>query len=241
MKQRLDIVLVERGLATSRNQAAALIMAGDVRSDDRVLDKPGTQVDADIELTLKQRPQYVSRGGDKLASVAETLGLDFTGKVVLDVGSSTGGFSDYALQHGATHVYCIDVGTGQLDQRLRTDGRVTVMERTDIRDVTSLPESVDIAVIDVSFVSLTKILESVAALIQPGGSIVAMAKPQFEAGKSLADRYKGVITDEVVRQGIIGKLRVWLEDQFNILGESDSAVHGPKGNIEHFFLLQSKR
>src|SRR6266851_1999938 len=152
MKKRLDVVVVERGLAPNRTQAQALIMAGQVSAQGRRLEKPGMVVDEALELHVKAQPRYVSRAGDKLASVAETLGLDFGGKVVLDVGSSTGGFTDYALQHGAAKVYCVDVGTAQLSYKLRQDDRVVVMEQTDIREAV-LPEPADMAVMDVSFIS----------------------------------------------------------------------------------------
>jgi 23S rRNA (cytidine1920-2'-O)/16S rRNA (cytidine1409-2'-O)-methyltransferase len=240
MKQRLDLILVERGLATSRSLAQAMIMAGEVSHATTKLTKPGQTFDQDIKLELSQKSRYVSRGGDKLASVAQALGLDFKGKVVLDVGSSTGGFTDYALQHGAQHVYAVDVGTNQLAYKLRQDDRITIMERTDIRDLE--PAQVDtrpgIAVIDVSFVSLTKILSSVASLIKSGGQIVAMAKPQFETDKPTADRYKGVISDPKVRQQILEQLEAWLgANNFEIINSADSAVHGAQGNIERFYLL----
>lgn len=237
-KTRLDLLLVDRGMAASRAQAQAMIMAGEISSDGRVLDKAGQAVQIDLPLTLKNRPRYVSRAGEKLASVADQFGLEFAGKVVLDVGSSTGGFTDFALQNGAAKVYAVDVGTGQLDWRLRQDNRVVVMEQTDIREA-ELPELTDMAMIDVSFISLTKILESVASLVKLGAPIAAMMKPQFEAGRTLADKYHGVIDDEAVRQQLIANFHGWLEGKFKILGEADSAVHGTEGNIERFFLLRS--
>jgi 23S rRNA (cytidine1920-2'-O)/16S rRNA (cytidine1409-2'-O)-methyltransferase len=236
-KQRLDLLLVERGLAASRTQAQAMIMAGEVSSEGRILDKAGQVVTADLPVELKSRSRYVSRAGEKLASVAEQFDLDFAGKVVLDVGSSTGGFTDFALQHGAARIYAVDVGTGQLDWRLRQDERVVVMEQTDIREAV-LPELVDLAVIDVSFISITKILESAAALVKPGAPIVAMMKPQFEAGRTLADKYHGVIDDEAVRQQLIASFRDWLTGRFEIISESDSGLAGTQGNVERFFLLK---
>jgi 23S rRNA (cytidine1920-2'-O)/16S rRNA (cytidine1409-2'-O)-methyltransferase len=245
MKQRLDQLLVERGLAVSRTQAQALIMAGQVSAEGRRLEKPGVMVDQDMRVHVKDQPRFVSRAGDKLASVAGDLNLNFEGRTVLDVGSSTGGFTDYALQHGAVRVYCVDVGTGQLAYKLRLDERVVVMEQTDIRSVklgegrNSLPELVDMAVMDVSFISLTKALEATARVVKPGGWLVAMAKPQFEAGKALADRYRGVIPAGPERDEVLKQLRVWLRDHgFVVLAESDSAVAGAEGNIERFFLLQ---
>ncbi len=239
MKQRLDVMLVERGLAASRTQAQALIMAGQVSADGRILDKPGVQYDAALQLHLKHQPPYVSRAGEKLASVAGPLGLDFAGRVVLDVGSSTGGFTDYALQHGAVRVYDVDVGTGQLAYKLRQDPRVVLMEQTDIREA-RLPELADIAVIDVSFISLIKILAAVVALVEPGAAIVAMAKPQFEAGKAMADRYHGVIPLGAPRDEVLAGLRKWLVEHFDILAEADSGLPGAEGNVERFFLLRAK-
>jgi 23S rRNA (cytidine1920-2'-O)/16S rRNA (cytidine1409-2'-O)-methyltransferase len=171
--------------------------------------------------------------------VAKELGLNFKHKVVLDVGSSTGGFTDYALQQGAVKVYAVDVGTSQLAYKLRQDPRVVVMEQTDIREA-ELPEPADLAVIDVSFVSLRKILQSVARLIKPGGQIIAMAKPQFESDRVTATKFKGVISDETVRQQILGDLEADIEDEFQILDSADSKVAGAQGNRERFYLL-SKR
>jgi len=238
MKKRLDIILVERELAATRTQAQALIMAGQVSADGRILDKPGQALDEYIELHLKTQPKYVSRAGDKLASIADELKLDFGGKVLLDVGSSTGGFTDFALQNGAVKSYCVDVGTGQLAYKLRQDPRAIVMEKTDIR-VAVLPEPADIAVIDVSFISLTKILTHVADLLKPGAPIIAMAKPQFEAGKPLADKYRGVIPVGAERNQVLADLRSWIiTDGFTISAEADSKVSGMEGNVERFMLLQ---
>ena len=239
MKIRLDQLLVQRGLAVSRTQAQALIMAGEVSADGRILDKPGQTVDENLDFHLKTQPKYVSRAGDKLASVAEPLGLDFASKVVLDVGSSTGGFTDFALQNGASKVYCVDVGTAQLAYKLRQDNRVVVMEQTDIRDA-QLPELADIAVMDVSFISLTKVLEATAALVRPDAPIIAMAKPQFEAGKSLADKYHGVIPEGSERDEVLSQLRDWIAERFEIEQEADSGVTGMEGNRERFFALRQK-
>ena len=239
MKQRLDMVLVERGLASSPSSAQATIMAGLVKQGTTVLSKPGQLVAPDIELAVANPPRYVSRGGDKLASVAPELELDFTGLTVLDVGSSTGGFTDFCLQHGATKVYAVDVGTAQLAYKLRQDPRVILLERTDIRNA-SLPERPDIAVVDVSFISLTKVLPAVLQLLKPAAPIVAMAKPQFEADKPTADRHHGVILDETVRQRILQRLQAELKKSFTIVAAADSAVPGPRGNRERFFLLHAK-
>jgi 23S rRNA (cytidine1920-2'-O)/16S rRNA (cytidine1409-2'-O)-methyltransferase len=237
MKQRLDVALVERGLVESRTKAQALIMAGHVSADGRRLDKPGIVIDDSTILHLKDQPKYVGRAGEKLASVADSLNLDFRGKTVVDVGSSTGGFTDYALSAGASKVFCVDVGTAQLAYRLRQDDRTVVMEQTDIRDA-QLPELVDMAVIDVSFISLTKVLESVSKLLKPEGIIVAMAKPQFEAGKAIADQFHGVISEDSVRQEILDELKEWLVKHFELLDEADSGLAGAQGNVEHFFALR---
>jgi len=236
-KQRLDVLMVEQGLAATRSQAQALIMAGQVSADGKRLEKSGMAIDAATELHVKDQPKYASRAGDKLASVAEVFDLDFGGKVVLDVGSSTGGFTDFALQNGAAKVYCVDVGTGQLAYKLRQDPRAVVMEQTDIREAV-LPELCDMAVMDVSFISLTKVLEDMAALLKPEGRIVAMAKPQFEAGKALADRYHGVIPMGRERDEVLEDVRKWASERFEILDEADSGLSGAEGNVEHFFYLR---
>lgn len=240
MKQRLDVLLVERGLAPTRSQAQALIMAGQVSANGKRLDKPGVSLDESTDLHVKDQPRYASRAGDKLASVAQGFGLDFGGKIVLDVGSSTGGFTDYALQHAAHQVYCVDVGTGQLAYKLRQEDRVVVMERTDIREA-QLPQLADMAVMDVSFISLVKVLEPTAALVKPGGVIVAMAKPQFEAGKLLADKYRGIIPMGEERDEVLEALREWMRQRFEIMAEADSGLAGAEGNVERFFLLRNAK
>jgi len=237
LKQRLDVLMVERGLASSRTAAQAMIMAGEVSANTTKLIKPGQQIDSDAPLDIVNKSRYVSRGGDKLASVAEVLKLDFTDKIVLDVGSSTGGFTDYALQNGAIKSYAVDVGTNQLAYKLRQDDRIVVMEQTDIRRA-ELPEKADIAVIDVSFISLTKILGAASERIKPDGQIVAMAKPQFEADKPTADKYRGVIKDEKVRRQILDSLETYMKQSFSIKASADSTVHGAEGNRERFYLLE---
>ncbi len=241
MKIRLDMVVLQRGLAASRNAAAAMIMAGEISSREKVLVKPGMPVDSAIELAVKTRSRFVSRGGDKLASVAEQLHLECSGTIVLDVGSSTGGFTDFALQHGAKKVYAVDVGTAQLAYRLRQNPQVVVMERTDMRGVESLPEPINLALIDVSFISLTKVLPAVVNHLAPDGIIVAMAKPQFEAGKAVADKFRGMIKDEAVRLEVLDQFRKRLEPDFKVFDEVDSHITGAKGNRERFYLLQPRR
>ena len=233
--------MVDQGLAPTRTKAAALVMAGLVSAGERRLDKPGQLVDPAEALTLKSSSPYVSRGGDKLASVASELKLDFKGRRVLDVGASAGGFSDFALTRGAVSVVAVDVGTAQLDWRLRQDPRVESRERTDIRDLDRLEPPVDLALVDVSFVSVLKIIEAVWRQVKPDGRVVAMIKPQFEAGKTLVDRYHGVIKDEAVRQAILDSVRQQLTSSYEIVAEADSKVLGPKGNRERFLVLRLKR
>jgi 23S rRNA (cytidine1920-2'-O)/16S rRNA (cytidine1409-2'-O)-methyltransferase len=196
----------------------------------------------DVPLEIASRRQYVSRGGDKLASVADRLHLNFQDHIVLDVGSSTGGFTDYALQHGAARVYAVDVGTAQLAYKLRQNPRVVVMEKTDIRQVeaTQLEPVPTVAVIDVSFISLLKVLPAAARLLTPTAQIIAMMKPQFESDKATADRYKGVIKDDKVRQSIIDRFEEQIAPQFTIAGVADSSVRGAEGNRERFYLLAQK-
>ncbi|HVS78743.1 MAG TPA: TlyA family RNA methyltransferase [Candidatus Saccharimonadales bacterium] len=237
-KIRLDQAVAERGLADSRTKAAALIMAGQVKVGGKVVDKAGYFVNDDDKITVTAPPRYVSRGGDKLASVADRLGLNFKDKVMLDVGSSTGGFTDYALQNGARHVYAVDVGTGQLDWRLRNDSRVTVMERTDIRDVAELPEAIDIVTIDVSFISLRQILPAIAKLTDQETQIVAMAKPHFEADYVTASKHKGVIKNDTIRRQILRRVESFMKQGFKIEAKADSQVLGRKGNKERFYLLK---
>ncbi len=237
-KLRLDQALVEAGLAPSRRQAQALIMTGQVRVDGKLTDKAGHLVADDAELKVLVPPPYVSRGGEKLASVAEQLKLDFKGKVVMDVGASTGGFSDYALKAGAQKIYSIDVGTGQLDYRLRTDEKVVVMEKTDIRDVAKLPDKIDLVLVDVSFISLRLVLPAVVKLAGPNTPIVALAKPHFEADYKTASMHRGVIKNNAIRRQILKKVEDQLKHRFKIVAKADSKVTGRKGNRERFYLLK---
>ena len=238
MKQRLDQTLVQRQLMATRSKAEAVIMAGLVKVDGQRVDKAGYFVKPEAKIEIKALPQYVSRGGDKLASVAGKLKLDFKGKIVMDVGSSTGGFTDFALQHGAVKVYAIDVGTGQLDYKIRTDQRVIVMERTDIRTVLALPDRIDVVVIDVSFISLERIMPAVIKLINKKTVVVAMAKPHFEADYITASKNKGVIKNDTIRRGILKDVEGFLSRWFVIIDKADSEVLGRKGNRERFYKLQ---
>lgn len=235
MKQRLDQALFKRGIVQSRSQAESWIKLGRVRVNGKSVAKAGVMVDESDQIILDTKEKYVSRAGLKLASVAQILGLDFAGKTVLDVGSSTGGFTDYALQHGATKVFAVDVGTEQLHPSLRGDIRIELHEKTDIRDFapSALP---DIVVIDVSFISLREILPHLAAEAGPSTLIAAMVKPQFEAGKHQVN--KGVIKNDAVRREILRDFEVWAKQLFIIVDKADSDVAGAKGNRERFYLLR---
>lgn len=235
-KSRLDQSLVVAGLAATRSQAENLIRLGKVIVNGQQQTKPGYLVSADADIQITATEQYVSRAGLKLASVAEKLRLTFDGKVVLDVGSSTGGFTDYALQHGARKVYAVDVGTNQLHPSLYGNERIELHEQTDIRDFIT-NESIDVVVADVSFVSLRDILPAVARLVGAHAVIVAMVKPQFEAGQSNL-KHKGVIKNEKVRRDILKDFEAWAKQYFVILDKADSEVVGGKGNRERFYLLK---
>ncbi len=237
MKTRLDAYLTHHKLVPTRSQAEGTIRLGNVTVNGRVVTKPGTFVGGQDEVKLSEKERYVSRAGLKLASVAQLLGVDFQGKTVLDVGSSTGGFTDYALQHGAEKVWAVDVGTEQLHPSLRGDARIELHEKTDIRDFT-LEEKPDVVVMDVSFISLREILPHIALeLSDDKTQIVAMLKPQFEAGKHQVN--KGVIKNDAVRRQILREFEEWARRYFVIADKRDSEVAGAKGNRERFYLLRS--
>ena len=236
MKQRLDQALAVAGLVTSRSQAESYIRLGQVTVDGKVVTKPGTPVgDANL-LKVTATEQYVSRAALKLASAAQLLKLDFSGKTVLDVGSSTGGFTQYVLKHGANKVIAVDVGTDQLHPSLRTDERIELHEKTDIRDFIT-DQAIDLAVCDVSFISLRQILPHVAELVGPKGVIIAMVKPQFEAGQSNL-KHKGVIKNDSMRRDILKEFENWARPHFMVTDKADSAVPGAKGNQERFYCLR---
>jgi 23S rRNA (cytidine1920-2'-O)/16S rRNA (cytidine1409-2'-O)-methyltransferase len=234
---RLDLLLVERGLAPSRERAQRLVMAGEVLVDDRVVSKPGTDVAADAALRLRTAPSsYVSRGGEKLAGALDAFGIDPAGRVVLDVGASTGGFTDVVLRRGARRVIAVDVGYGQLAWALRQDPRVVVRDRQNARFLTPelLPEPPDLAVVDVSFISLTLVLPAVARVLVPPAEVVALVKPQFEVGKGQVGK-GGVVRDAAQRAEVVARVRAAAEViGFTIAGEVESVLPGPKGNREIF-------
>ena len=239
MKARLDTELAKRGLTQSRSQAENLIRLGQIEVDGRIASKPGQPVGPDSIIKLLASERYVSRAGLKLASVAANFKIDFTDKVVLDIGSSTGGFTDYALRHGASKVIAVDVGTDQLHPSLRSDERIELHEKTDIRDFVT-DQTIDIIVGDVSFISLREILPHVAKnLMQSSTQLVAMVKPQFEAGRGQVN--KGVIKNDKVRRQILADFEEWSQRYFVVRDKRDSDVAGQKGNVERFYLLAIKK
>ncbi|WP_425061149.1 16S/23S rRNA (cytidine-2'-O)-methyltransferase TlyA [Sporomusa carbonis] len=239
-KERLDVLLVERGLAASRERAKAYIMAGLVTVDGQKMDKAGTVVPATANIAVHgDSIGYVSRGGLKLAKALEHFAIDLTGKVMADIGASTGGFTDCALKNGAAKIYAIDVGYGQLAWSLRTDDRVINMERTNIRNVTpeDLGELLDFVSIDVAFISLDKVLPVVKTLLSPQGTVVALIKPQFEAGRDKVGK-KGVVRDPVIHCEVITNIVNMAKSYFfTPLGLTFSPVKGPEGNIEYLLYL----
>lgn len=234
-KTRLDQLLVQRELADSREQAQRLIRAGMVSVGEQVASKPGHQFKDDVEIVLKQKEKYVSRGGLKIEGAHKQFGFDLTGAICLDIGSSTGGFTDFMLQHGASKVYAVDCGTNQLHYKLREDDRVVVMENTNARYITSedIPEPADFCSIDTSFISLTNILPPLKELIRPGGHIVSLIKPQFEAGKYQVGK-GGVVRDPEVHLEVIDKIRKFGTEElgFKWLELCTSPIKGPAGNVE---------
>ena len=241
MKERLDVLLVSRGMAQSREKAKAMIMAGMVLVDGQREDKPGTSFSDTVDITLKGKPlAYVSRGGLKLEKAVGAFALDLSGKVCMDVGSSTGGFTDCMLQNGAVKVYAVDVGYGQLDWKLRNDPRVVCMEKTNIRYLSAdaLAERPSFVSIDVSFISLTKVLPVVYERMDESGEVVALIKPQFEAGREKVGK-KGVVRDPAVHKEVIRKVVSFAEETGFVPSALDfSPVKGPEGNIEYLFYFQ---
>jgi 23S rRNA (cytidine1920-2'-O)/16S rRNA (cytidine1409-2'-O)-methyltransferase len=233
VKKRLDVLLVERGLAETRSQAQALVLAGRVRGHA----KPGEQVADDIELDVAQPPRFVSRGGEKLANVLAALDVRVAGRDCVDIGASTGGFTDCLLQAGAARVAAIDVGYGQLHPKLRADPRVVVLERTNARTLVELPFPPQLVVCDVSFISATKVLPPVLDLAAPGWEALVLVKPQFEAGRTEVG--KGVVRDRSVQRNVLRKViedaRAW---DGTTVGVVDSGLPGPKGNREFFVHLR---
>jgi len=229
--------LVTRGLAESREKARIMVMEGAVLVNNRTNVKPSTLVDEDVEIRLLQPPQFVSRGGLKLEHALEQFGLDVSGMVAVDVGASTGGFTDCLLKRGASKVYAVDVGYGQLDYRLRQDPRVVVLERVNARYPFTLPEPVDLVTIDVSFISVEKVVPTVASLVKSGGHLIVLVKPQFEAGKEQVGK-GGLVKDPLVHAGVLGRFVCWAVDHgFRLGGLVASPILGAEGNKEFLVLL----
>jgi 23S rRNA (cytidine1920-2'-O)/16S rRNA (cytidine1409-2'-O)-methyltransferase len=233
-KMRLDQAMASRGLVLSRSQAESYIKLGKVSVNSKPVNKPGFLV-SEVDKIMLEQEQYVSRAALKLASVASKFGLNFKSKTVLDVGSSTGGFSDFALKSGAAKVIAVDVGTDQLHPSLRTNPKLELYEKMDIRDL-KIDIKPDIVLIDVSFISLRQVLPAIAELSSKSTQIVAMLKPQFEAG--VADEHKGIIKNDAIRRKIIKDFELWSKRYFNIEAKADSEVRGAKGNLERFYLLK---
>ncbi len=245
-RTRLDELLVVRGLSPTRAQAKALIMAGRVRHGTERLDKPGKEYAANYELSIDQPPRFVSRGGEKLAAFLERFPLDLTGGNVLDVGASTGGFTDCALQAGAGSVTCVDVGFGQLHEKIKRDQRVTNLEKTNARHLQpgDLPRpNYDAVVMDLAFISLKSVLPAVWSFLRPGGTLIALVKPQFEAGKAEVDKGQGIIRDDAVRQRVLTEVREFALRELPgaaVCGEMECPVHGADGNREFLLGLSRK-
>ena len=235
-KERLDKLLVDRGLAGSRERARALILAGQVVVGEHAVDKAGAKVETGAMIRLRGEDlRYVSRGGGKLAHALQVFAIEVVGRTALDVGASTGGFTDCLLQHGAKKVYAVDVGYGQMAWKVRQDPRVVVIERVNIREMAAslVPEPVDIAVLDVSFISLEKVIPSVLQLLGPGARIIALIKPQFEVGKGQVGK-GGIVRDEAVRRVAVEKVRAaFASAGLDVHGITPSPITGQDGNVEY--------
>lgn len=237
MKERIDIVLVKRGIAESRNIARNLIKEGKILVDGEKILKPSNKVNFSSNIEILERPKYVSRGGLKLEKAIAEFNIDPQGLVVIDVGSSTGGFTDCLLQKGAKHIYSVDVGKNQLAEKLREDKRVSVYEKTDIRNLETLPEKADLITVDVSFISLRLVLPHLKKFLKQNGKIIALLKPQFEAGPGKTK--KGVIKEEKLREEIIENMKKFAEENsYKIKKIIESPLKGASGNIEYFLYLE---
>ena len=238
----MDNLLLAKGLAETQAKAQALIISGKVLVDGLAVTKPGTPVDAGKEISIKKESPYVSRGGLKLESVFSKFDISLSGKLCMDVGASTGGFTDFMLQNGASKVYAVDVGKNLLHEKLKKDPRVVNIEETNFRYFSdeSLKQHIEFVTIDVSFISLDKILPVAAQYLKAGGEMLAMVKPQFEAAPE--ELKKGVVRDETVRIRTIEKIKGFCKNQgLEILGEADSEIKGPEGNVEHFLWLKKRQ
>ncbi|MEK7447562.1 MAG: TlyA family RNA methyltransferase [Patescibacteria group bacterium] len=238
MKKRIDILITKRGLVESRAKAQAFLLAGQVEVEGQVVDKAGMLIDESANIKIKERFPYVSRGALKIQKAYEDFGLDFKDKVICDIGSSTGGFTDFSLKNRARKVYAIDVGYGQLDQKLREDSRVVVMEKTNFRDIAELPETIDYFVCDVSFISLKKIIPKIKEIADYPVQAILLIKPQFEVGKEIANKCKGVVKDEGIQKGVVEDIANFAEESgFKVRGLAESPITGAKGNKEFLIWL----
>jgi 23S rRNA (cytidine1920-2'-O)/16S rRNA (cytidine1409-2'-O)-methyltransferase len=241
VKQRLDELLVDRGLAPSRERAAALVMAGRVHGPDRRYTKPGHAFAADVELSVTPSPRFVSRGGEKLAAALDSWPVPVQDRIAIDVGASTGGFSDCLLQHGAAQVYAVDVGTGQLAEKLRRDPRIVNLEKSNARHLPALSPTPTLAVMDVAFISARALLPNLATVIEPGSDVLLLVKPQFEAPRDVVDS-RGVVTDATDRAAAIMAVTSWaIERNWRLGGVLRSPLRGPAGNIEYFVWLRTPK
>jgi 23S rRNA (cytidine1920-2'-O)/16S rRNA (cytidine1409-2'-O)-methyltransferase len=239
-KERLDKLLFDRGLIESREKAKALILEGSVSVNGIVVDKAGAQVRPDDVIALAAKMPYVSRGGLKLEHALKEFDVDVRGRAAMDVGASTGGFTDCLLQNGIERVYAIDVGYGQIDLKLRNDKRVTVLEKTNIRHLerSAIQDDIDIATIDVSFISLIKVIPKVIEFLKSGGKIIALIKPQFEAGRKEVGK-GGVVRDDNIRKQVVDNVKMEVEKMgLKVLGTTTSPIKGPKGNVEFLIYLK---
>ncbi len=237
-KQRLDKELVSRGVSDTRSHAEQLIRMGGVSVNKKIMTKPGTWVGEHDKIRRVIKDEYVSRAAYKLKSAAEKLDINFRGKTVLDIGSSTGGFTDYVLQHGAKKVIAVDVGTEQLHPKLRGLETVELFEKTDIRTFGRDLSDIDIAVADLSFISLRGVLPGVLKKLTKGSLVLAMVKPQFESGPAL--KHKGVIKNDKIRRQILKEFEEWAKSRAVVMAKADSEITGAKGNRERFYLLKSQ-
>ena len=237
-KKRIDSLLVEKGLVESRAKAQGLIMAGEVLVEGKAVTKAGTMVAVEAAITIVEPPPFVSRGGLKLDYALDRFNLEVSGRVVADIGASTGGFTDCLLQRGASRVYAVDVGYGQLDYRLQQDSRVVVLDRVNARYPIDLPEKVDLVTIDVSFISVKKVIPAVACLLKDGGSLVVLIKPQFEARRGEVGK-GGVIKRPIIHARVLGRYIAWMiENKYRLVDLVASPVPGASGNREFFVLMR---
>lgn len=238
-KQRIDTLLVDRGLVETRTKAQALLMAGAVLVGTEKVDKAGTMIDVEADITLKESLPYVGRGGLKLEGAIKDFNIDLKGLNIIDVGSSTGGFTDCALQNGARQAICVDVGKGLLDIKLRSDDRVKVFEGVNFRhlEFDVIGEKSDIAFFDLSFISVEKVIEKIKEFLVPQGKVLCLVKPQFEVGRGEVGK-GGIVRDDKIREASLKKVKDFvIEKGFTVLGETTSAIKGAKGNIEYWLYL----